>query len=71
MAMMDPPSSFIFENFPPTLQHHFLRKKTFCLSKAKLSIRKLFVKQGLGSNPRKEMQQELSTQLLSPNASSK
>jgi hypothetical protein len=22
MAMMDPPSSFIFENIPPTLQHH-------------------------------------------------
>jgi hypothetical protein len=24
MAMMDPPSSFIFENIPPTLQHHLL-----------------------------------------------
>jgi hypothetical protein len=24
MAMMDPPSSFIFENIPPTLKHHLL-----------------------------------------------
>jgi hypothetical protein len=24
MAMMDPPSSFIFKNIPPTLQHHLL-----------------------------------------------
>jgi hypothetical protein len=26
MAMMDPPSSFIFENLPPTLKHHLLSK---------------------------------------------
>jgi hypothetical protein len=32
MAMMDPPSSFIFENIPPTLKHHFFVKtKTFLL----------------------------------------
>jgi hypothetical protein len=24
MAMMDPPSSFIFENIPPTWKHHLL-----------------------------------------------
>jgi hypothetical protein len=24
MAMMDPPSSFIFENIPSTVKHHFL-----------------------------------------------
>jgi hypothetical protein len=24
MAMMDPPSNFVFENIPPTLQHHLL-----------------------------------------------
>jgi hypothetical protein len=24
MAMMDPTSSFIFENIPPTLPHHLL-----------------------------------------------
>jgi hypothetical protein len=24
MAMMDPPSSFVFENIPPTLKHHLL-----------------------------------------------
>jgi hypothetical protein len=71
MAMMDPPSSFIFKNIPPTLQHHFWENKTFCFAKAGLSIRKLFVKQGLGNNPRKDMQQEFNTQLLSPNPSSK
>jgi hypothetical protein len=27
MAMMDPPSSFIFENIPPTLKHHLLSKQ--------------------------------------------
>jgi hypothetical protein len=26
MAMMDPPSSFIFENFPIHLKHHLLFK---------------------------------------------
>jgi hypothetical protein len=30
MAMMDPPSSFIFENIPPTLKHHlFVKTKHF------------------------------------------
>jgi hypothetical protein len=27
MAMMDPPSSFYFENIPPTLKHHLLSKQ--------------------------------------------
>jgi hypothetical protein len=32
MAMMDPPSSFIFKNMPPTLQHHlFVKTKHFVL----------------------------------------
>jgi hypothetical protein len=57
MAMMDSPSSFIFENIPPTLQHHLRENKTFCFYKAKLSIRRPLVKQGLGNNPRKDMQQ--------------
>jgi hypothetical protein len=31
MAMMDPPSSFIFKNIPSTSQHHLLFiGKTFC-----------------------------------------
>jgi hypothetical protein len=76
MAMMDSPSSFIFENIPSTVKHHLLFKnKTFCLSKARLSIRKAFHKigdQGKVINfPRKEMHQLFSTQLLSPKASSK
>jgi hypothetical protein len=25
--MMDSPSSFVFENIPPTLQYHLLRKQ--------------------------------------------
>jgi hypothetical protein len=30
MAMMDPPSSFIFKNIPPTLPHHlFVKTKHF------------------------------------------
>jgi hypothetical protein len=74
--MMDSPSSFIFENFPSHLKHHFLfENKTFCFSKARLSIIKiLFIKgyQGRVINfPRKEMHQLFSTQLLSPNASYK
>jgi hypothetical protein len=37
MAMMDPPSSFSFENIPPTLKHHLLSKQNilFFQSKAK------------------------------------
>jgi hypothetical protein len=27
MAMMDPPSSFIFENIQPTLKHHLFSKQ--------------------------------------------
>jgi hypothetical protein len=34
MAMMDPPSSFIFENIPFTVKHHLLFKnKTFVFLK--------------------------------------
>jgi hypothetical protein len=47
MAMMDPPSSFVFESIPPTLQHHLWENKTFYFSKAKLSIRKTFCKTGI------------------------
>ena len=47
MAMMDPPSSFIFENIPFHLKHHILLKpKHFLFSKARLSIRKPFNKTG-------------------------
>jgi hypothetical protein len=46
-AMMDPPSSFIFENIPFHLKHHlFFKTKTFLFSKARLSIRKLFNETG-------------------------
>jgi hypothetical protein len=47
MAMMDPPSSFIFENIPPTCSIIFCENKTFCFSRAKLSIRKTFCKTGI------------------------
>jgi hypothetical protein len=47
MAMMDPPSSFIFKNIPPTLQHHLLWKQNIYFSNAKLSIRKTFCKTGI------------------------
>jgi hypothetical protein len=33
MAMMDPPSSFIFENIPFHLKHHLLLKNIFCFLK--------------------------------------
>jgi hypothetical protein len=44
IAMMDPPSSFIFfENIPSIVKHHLLLKiKNICFSKAGLSIRKTF-----------------------------
>jgi hypothetical protein len=45
MAMMDRPSSFIFENIPSTVKHHlFGLKQNSCFSKAELSIRKPFNK---------------------------
>jgi hypothetical protein len=45
MAMMDPPSGFIFENIPFHLKHHLLLKtKHFCF--LRLSIRKPFNKTG-------------------------
>jgi hypothetical protein len=47
MTMMDPPSSFIFENIPFHLKHHLLLKtKHFWFSKARLSIRKPFNQTG-------------------------
>jgi hypothetical protein len=47
MAMMDPPSSFIFENIPSTVKHHlFVLKQNICFSKLGLSIRKPFNKTG-------------------------
>jgi hypothetical protein len=46
-AMMDPPSSFIFENILFHLKHHLLLKsKHFLFSKARLSIIKPFNKTG-------------------------
>jgi hypothetical protein len=45
-AMMDPPSSFIFENIPSTVKHHLCFKTNICFSKAGLSIRKPFNKTG-------------------------
>jgi hypothetical protein len=72
-AMMDSPSSFIFETIPFHLKHYLLFKtKHFVFSKARLSIRKLFNKtgnQGLVINSKEGMQQLFITQLLSPNAS--
>jgi hypothetical protein len=47
MAMMDSPSSFIFENIPSTMKHHlFVLKQNICFSKSGLSIRKPFNKTG-------------------------
>jgi hypothetical protein len=47
MAMMDPPSSLFFENFPSHMEHHlYFKNKTFWFSKAQLSIRKLVSKIG-------------------------
>jgi hypothetical protein len=46
MAMMDPPSSFIFENIPSIVKHHPLLKTNICFSKVGLSIRKPFKKTG-------------------------
>jgi hypothetical protein len=45
MAMMDPPSSFIFENIPSTAKCYlFCLKQNICFYKAELSIRKPFNK---------------------------
>jgi hypothetical protein len=56
MAIMYPPSSFIFENIPPTVKHHLLfQNKTFVFSIAGLSIRKPFNKtgnQGIVNSPK-------------------
>jgi hypothetical protein len=47
MAMMDRPSSFIFENIPSTVKNHpFILKQNICFSKAGLSIWKSFNKIG-------------------------
>jgi hypothetical protein len=46
MAMMDPPSSFIFENIPSTVKHHLFLKQNILFSKAGLSIGKPFNKTG-------------------------
>jgi hypothetical protein len=45
--MMDPSSSFIFENIPSTVKHHLLfLEQNICFSKAGLSIRKPLNKTG-------------------------
>jgi hypothetical protein len=46
MAMMDPPSSFIFETSLSTWSIIFCLKQNICFSKAGLSIRKSFDKIG-------------------------
>jgi hypothetical protein len=47
MDMMDPPSSFIFKNIPPTLQHHlFVKTKNFVLLEQD-KHRKNFCKTGI------------------------
>jgi hypothetical protein len=56
MAIMDPPSSFIFGNIPSTVKYHpFVLKQNICSSKAGLSIRKSFNKtgnQGMVNSPK-------------------
>jgi hypothetical protein len=44
--MMDPPSSFIFENIPFHLKHHLLLKTKHFFSKVRVSIKKPFNKTG-------------------------
>jgi hypothetical protein len=71
--LTDPASSFILKTSHP-LKHHFFLKQNILFSRARLSIKNLFVKgyQGRVFNfPRKEMHQRFSTQLLSTNASNK
>jgi hypothetical protein len=46
MAMMDPPSSLFFENFPSHMKHHLCSKNKTFFSKAQLSIRNLLSKIG-------------------------
>jgi hypothetical protein len=51
MAMMDSPSSFVFEKHPTHFAtSSFCENKTFCFSRAGLSIGKTFCKKGI---PRK------------------
>jgi hypothetical protein len=61
MAMMDPPSCFIFEYTHPLEASSFVKTKYFVFSRAKLSIRKPFCKTGnqgkVIKSSRKEMQQ--------------
>jgi hypothetical protein len=70
MAMMDPPSSFIFKIIPFQLKHHLLLKTKKLFSKGRLSIRKPFNKtcnQGMVNSS-----QEGNAAIgLSPNASLK
>jgi hypothetical protein len=47
MAMMDPPSSFIFKTSLPLCNIIFCKNKTFCFAKARLSIGKTFCKTGI------------------------
>jgi hypothetical protein len=48
MAMMDPPSSFVFEKTShPLCNIIFCENKPFCFSRAGLSIRKTFHKTGI------------------------
>jgi hypothetical protein len=51
-AMMVPPSSYIFENHPIPLEaSSFVENKSFCFSRARLSIRKnIFIKQVIKEN---------------------
>jgi hypothetical protein len=46
MAMMDPPSSFIFENLPTHLKLHLLSKQNILFFKSKAKHKKnLFINQ--------------------------
>jgi hypothetical protein len=46
-AMMDPPSSLFFENFPSHMKHHLCLKQIILFSKERLSIKKLLSKTGI------------------------
>jgi hypothetical protein len=70
---MDPPSSFIFENIPPTFAtSSFVKTKHFFQGKAKhqKSFVKRVIKEGNQIQGR-QCRNCFSNQLLSPNASSK
>jgi hypothetical protein len=48
MAMMDPPSSFIFKKHPSYFAtSSFCKDKTFCFARGRLSIGKTFCKTGI------------------------